>query len=124
MSDVQRENVTTTESGPSYGLLMIGQLRERLVAHVAAQRAKGWTDFHPETICHRCGGVNVPSWWVDSDRFNLAMGPHVGHQWNGIVCPGCFVVLHEEATGLRCTWTLVPDQGSTFRPIESEANDD
>ncbi len=84
-------------------------------AEIQEQRAKGWTDFHPEEHCHRCGGVNVPSWWVDSDRFNLAMGPPTEHLWNGIVCPGCFVVLHEQATGLTVTWKLVPDPRIPFR---------
>jgi hypothetical protein len=85
---------------------------------IDAQRASGWTDFHPEEYCHRCGGKNVWSWHVDSDRFNVAMGPPAEHQWNGIICPGCFVELHEEATGLRCSWTLTPY--TPFHWIEDE----
>lgn len=82
---------------------------------IDAQRALGWPDFHPEDFCHRCGNRNVGSWFVASDRFNAAMGRHVEHQWNGIVCPACFVELHEAATGLRTTWELVP---TMFRPID------
>lgn len=80
---------------------------------IDAQREMGWPDFHPEDFCHRCGAPN-PSWAVDSDRFNAAMGQE--YQWGGIVCVGCFVRLHEEATGLRCSWRLVPK--TNFRHIE------
>lgn len=83
---------------------------------IAEQRAKGWPDFHPEDYCHRCGGRNC-SWFVDSDRFNAAMGPFGEHRWNGIVCTGCFVALHAEATGLTATWELVP--ATQFRPKEA-----
>lgn len=85
---------------------------------INAQRAFGWPDFHPEEYCHRCGGKNVWSWHVDSDRFNVAMGPPSEHQWNGIICPGCFVELHEASTGMRCSWTLVPY--TSFQWIEDE----
>jgi hypothetical protein len=112
-----------TGQPPTYGQVMLGQLRQRIVAHIDTQREMGWRDFHPEDICHRCGGVNVSSWWVDSDRFNAAMGPHGEHQWQGIVCPGCFVQLHEQATGLHCTWTLVPDRQATFRPLDGDPDD-
>ena len=81
---------------------------EDVLATMAAQRAAGWPDWHPEDYCHRCGGRNA-SWWVDSDRFNAAMGKPAEHRWNGIVCPGCFVELHEAATGLTASWRLVPD---------------
>jgi hypothetical protein len=87
------------------------------IAEIDRQRSKGWTDFHPEDYCHRCGNHN-PSWWIDSDRFNIAMGSHTHHQWNGIVCPSCFVSLHEEATGLQTTWQLIP--AAPFRPIDCE----
>ena len=82
---------------------------------IERQRSLGWPDFHPETYCHRCGGKNVRSWFVESDRFYAAveaLGLNVG----AIVCPGCFVVGHELATSLGCTWRLVPD--THFRPIE------
>jgi hypothetical protein len=71
------------------------------------QRSLGWPDFHPEDYCHRCGAPN-PSWSVDGDRFVAAMGPPDEHQWNGIICVGCFVRLHEDATGLTCSWELRP----------------
>jgi hypothetical protein len=78
------------------------------LAEIDEQRANGWPDFHPEDYCHRCGGRNVSSWFVDSDRFNAALGPSGNHPFNGIVCPGCFVELHEAATGLHTTWKLEP----------------
>ena len=88
-----------------------------VLATMATQRAAGWPDWHPEDYCHRCGGRNA-SWHVDSDRFNAAMGPPTLHRWNGIICPGCFVELHEAATGLTATWTLSPD--TPFRHIDPE----
>ena len=77
------------------------------IEEIDEQRRKGWVDFHPEDYCHRCGGRN-PSWSVDSDRFNAAFGPPSEHPYQGIVCPGCFVEAHEAATGLTCSWELVP----------------
>lgn len=65
---------------------------------------------HPEQHCERCGGVN-PVWFVDSDRWNLA----VGDDTHLILCPGCFVAAHEKATGLVTVWRLVPDQGGFRR---------
>lgn len=86
------------------------------LAEIDEQRKKGWPDFGPEDYCHRCGGRNVRSWSIDSDRFNAAFGPPESHPYQGIVCPGCFVEAHEKATGLACTWKLVPD--TPFRPTE------
>lgn len=88
------------------------------LTEIDSQRKKNWVDFHPEEFCHRCGGVNIPSWYVASDRFNIAMGMSTKHRWNGIICPGCFVVLHEEATGLTTTWTVVPTEMHPFRHLE------
>jgi hypothetical protein len=56
---------------------------------------------HPEDRCQRCGGHNI-AWSIDSDRFNTAVNR------SEIVCPTCFVVAHERATGMHCCWTLVP----------------
>lgn len=84
------------------------------------QRSKGWPDFHPEDYCHRCGGRNVSSWWVDSDRFNLAFGPPEQHPYQGIVCPGCFVDAHEKASGLTASWRLLPDPQTPFRPMQDK----
>lgn len=86
-------------------------------AEIDQQRDQGWPDFHPEDYCHRCGAPN-PSWSVDALRFNAAMGPSESHGWEGIVCIGCFVQLHEAATGLTCTWRLVPD--TPFRPKDEQ----
>lgn len=70
-----------------------------------------------ERWCRRCGGRNPWSWSMDSDRWNVATR-HDDWLNNAIMCPGCFVELHEEATGLRTTWRLVPDPMTPFRHIE------
>ena len=93
-----------------------------VLATMATQRAAGWPEWHPEDYCHRCGGRNA-SWHVDSDRFNAAMGPPTLHRWNGIICPGCFVELHEAATGLTATWTLSPDTPSRRRGDKEPTHD-
>lgn len=56
---------------------------------------------HTEGFCERCQKRN-PVWSVDSDRYN--MGLYRGE----IVCPSCFIFAHEQATGMRCRWDLVP----------------
>lgn len=61
---------------------------------------------HPEDICERCGGNN-PTWSVDSDRFNMAVEA-LGLTKVVIICPGCFVEGHEKASGMHCSWKLVP----------------
>lgn len=63
---------------------------------------------HPEYACERCGRRNIV-WYVDSDRFNAAVGR------SAIVCPSCFVIAHEEATGLTCMWELRP--ATHFKPV-------
>lgn len=75
---------------------------------IVKQRRLGWPDFHPEAYCHRCGARNIHSWWVDSDRFNIAMEA-LGLDRGTIVCPQCFVEGHHLATGLSTSWRLVPD---------------
>ncbi len=72
------------------------------------------TDPHPEDYCQRCDKPN-PSWSVDSDRFNIAMEA-LDLDSGAMVCPSCFVEGHEKATGLSCSWNLVP--GTPFRWIE------
>jgi hypothetical protein len=73
---------------------------------------------HPEDTCQRCGGNNIWSWSVDSDRFNAAMEA-LGLDSGAIVCPVCFVDGHELATGLRVTWRLEPSKQSGFHHIGS-----
>lgn len=63
---------------------------------------------HGEDTCQRCGGNNIWSWNVPSDRFNAAMKA-LGLTSVAIVCPTCFVDGHELATGMRTVWTLQPD---------------
>jgi hypothetical protein len=108
--------MSTTESAASPARLSV------TIAEIDEQRRLGWPDFHPEDYCHRCGGINVPSWSVDSDRFNAALGPYLEQPYNGIVCPGCFARLHEAATGLTVTWQLVP--GGHFSPSRRAAREE
>lgn len=89
------------------------------IEEIDRQRSLGWPDFHPEDYCHRCGGKNPTSWFVDSDRWNIAFGPPDQHPYNGIVCPGCFVLLHEKATGMWTTWKLQVEAG-VFRWMGDE----
>jgi hypothetical protein len=72
---------------------------------------------HPEDTCERCDRPNIWSWFVPSDRFNLAMEA-LGLNSGAIVCPVCFVEGHEKATGLRTSWQLVPE---TFSREERKA---
>jgi hypothetical protein len=77
---------------------------------IAEQRARDWTDFHPETYCHRCGRENI-SWWVNSPEWNLAIRDETGHPRTGypqseILCVGCFVEAWEQTTGLKVSWEL------------------
>ena len=72
------------------------------IREIQDQRAKGWTDFHPEDFCHRCGGRNL-SWWIDNDAWNAVMrpeGPDSPWQWNEIICPACFADVFEAKFGL------------------------
>jgi hypothetical protein len=61
-----------------------------------------------EDTCQRCGGNNIWSWNVPSDRFNVAMKA-LGLTSAAMVCVTCFVDGHELATGMRTVWTLQPD---------------
>ena len=74
------------------------------LAEIERQRVTGWPDFHPEDYCHKCGGRNLSTWSVYSDRWNFAMGSPLE-----IVCPQCFVKRWEDATGLVAHWRLVPE---------------
>lgn len=65
--------------------------------------------MHPEDQCQRCGGINI-NWTVDSDRFNTAANR------SEIICPTCFVVAHEAATGMSCCWSIQP--ATPFRWID------
>lgn len=65
------------------------------------QRERGWPDFHPEDFCGRCGRRN-PVWWTPSDVWNEATGP----ERELILCPSCFAVDHEAATGERSCWVF------------------
>ena len=87
------------------------RLREQATAFIDREREAGWTHFHPEDFCHRCGRPNVPSWFVASPLWNGAMRPQgeASEQWNGIVCPPCFVELYEATTGVKCTRELRQD---------------
>jgi hypothetical protein len=73
----------------------------------------------PEDTCQCCGGDNIWSWYVPSDRFNAAMEA-LGLNSVAIVCPVCFVDGHELATGMRTSWQLVPDMFHHIGSIEGE----
>ena len=64
------------------------------IGAIAAQRDKGWTEFHPEEYCHRCGGPNI-SWWIAPEAWNPVMRPNAdgAWKWNEIIYPICFVDL-------------------------------
>lgn len=79
------------------------------------QAAVRWRDG-VEVTCQRCGGNN-PTWFVESDRFNMSVAA-LGLTSVAIICPGCFVEGHELASGMHCSWQLVP--ASLFRWIERE----
>lgn len=71
---------------------------------------------HPEDFCQRCGRPNPGSWVVDSDRFNAAMAA-LARDSSAIVCPPCFILGHELATGMTTSWRLTP--ATPFRPMET-----
>ena len=80
---------------------------------IAAQRAAGWPDFHPEDFCHRCGCQNV-SWYIDSDAWNPVMrgGTVDGWEWQEIICIPCFIELAEDHHG-ACAWRVARDECGT-----------
>lgn len=75
-----------------------------LPEEILHQRANGWPDFHPEDFCHRCGRRN-PVWWVDANQWETATEDRPRGELD-ILCPSCFVELHEAATGQRFLWEL------------------
>lgn len=71
-----------------------------------------------EQRCQNCGGRNVSSWWVDSDRYNLAVDAlSIPRGW--IICPGCFEAGHMLATGMVTSWELRPSIPFTW--VEQDA---
>ena len=69
---------------------------------------------NPENFCDRCDRENV-SWFVDSDRWNMA-AEALGLPREAILCPSCFVIGHEAATQMTCSWSM--QAGTPFRWIE------
>lgn len=60
---------------------------------------------HPELLCHRCGGPNCV-WVAPSPLWNAVMrGGSINgtDEFDGIVCPTCFMVLAEER-GIAQDW--------------------
>lgn len=79
-----------------------------------AQRAKGWTDWHPEDYCHRCYEGNV-SWYVDTPPWTDVMrgGDADGWgKWQEIICIPCFTALADEHYGAKQAWTITRDRSS------------
>ena len=89
--------------GGAYADKSIKHINPKLIVE---QRAKGWVDFHPEDFCHRCGNRN-PVWYVDSDRWNLAVD-HLDRGNLTVLDPACFIELWEAKTGLKAAWDLTP----------------
>lgn len=79
---------------------------------IPAHREAGWTDFHPEDFCHRCGDRN-PVWFAPADVWAKISTASLGEPSHaGIVCPACATELYEQATGTRPIWVFQPE-GST-----------
>lgn len=76
-----------------------------LPEEIIRQRALGWPDFHPEDFCHRCGRRNVTSWGADAEAWKVATRNRERGTAD-ILCPSCFVVLHEQETGDWSHWHL------------------
>lgn len=70
---------------------------------------------NPVGECSYCGQLQSITWSTDLDRWETAM-TGAGHTYESL-CPSCFVMWHEQATGMRTTWMLVPDPKATFRPV-------
>jgi hypothetical protein len=68
-----------------------------------------------EDRCDDCLGPNPLSWWVDSDRWNIACTTFCGglhleaRGLNPFLCPTCFIRRWEQATGLTTIWHLKAD---------------
>jgi hypothetical protein len=72
---------------------------------IEEQRVLGWPNFHPEDYCHQCGHLNIKSWSVDSNLWNVVMKDSP----ESIICPSCFVARWEAMGGPLTTWKLVPE---------------
>lgn len=71
------------------------------------------TTDHPEHVCGRCGGPNIP-WSAPSPLWNEVMrGGDINatdtELHHGIVCPTCFAVLAEQA-GIAQQWRLTAER--------------
>jgi hypothetical protein len=78
------------------------------------QRAKGWTDWHPEDYCHRCYETNI-SWYVDTPAWTDVMrcGNVDGWGlWQEIICIPCFTELADSHYGETQAWTITRDRPS------------
>lgn len=72
-----------------------------LPEEIVRQRQLGWPDFHPEDFCHRCGRRN-PVWYADAALWNEGTaGRREETGRDSVLCPSCFVDLHEQQNGKR-----------------------
>lgn len=88
-----------------------------------AQRAKGWTDFHPEDYCHRCYKRNT-SWYVDTSTWNEVMrggDPAGWGKWQEIICIPCFTELAAAHYGTERVWTIARDGPSIQLTVADHA---
>lgn len=92
---------------------------------VTAEREAGWVNFHPEDICHACGGDN-PRWHADPEQWYQAMDVR-DTDAGGIVCPNCFIALWHDTTDREVIWHLSimevtsSDIGPTSSDIERDS---
>lgn len=86
-------------------------------ATIAAQRAAGWPEWHPEDYCHRCGGTNPP-WVTDAHLWTVGAGLY------DILCITCWVDAYQAATGETVCLRVVPleygDEVEALRRSEGE----
>lgn len=90
-----------TAEAPTYAMSV-------LPSEILSQRERGWPDFHPEAFCHTCGHRNAPSWWVDSDLWNLVT-EGLARGVLEILCPSCFANRYHAITGLLVSWRMALD---------------
>lgn len=74
-------------------------------SEIERQRERGWSDWHPEAFCHRCGTRNVTAWSVESRLWNRVVRRE-GSDLPEIVCPQCFVEAFAAQEGGNSVWEL------------------
>lgn len=102
---IQREEDQHRGDGGAFAPALFTRIDPALVEE---QRAAGWPDMHPEDFCHRCG-IRNHSWAADRQSWleaTTSYAEQTGHE--GILCPSCFIELHQQATGQATIWAIHP----------------